>query len=316
MVFRCAAALAASLLASPASAGSRLAKPITGTFIQLDAGNLCCSLDQWNAEFEAMRRLGCDTLIVGEVVRQDHAFCRIPGYPLYPGSGTPDPFRTILDCAARHGFRVFVGTYSWDWSDQSPKAFEEYARRCRDVASLVWKRYGSHAAFAGWYVLGWEIGNAPPPDNIGVKAHIAAIERMRELAPRLPILIAPYFTLDVTPEQFEKGWKELFKSLDVDIMALQDGVGCGRGITPQLAKPYFRAMLNACRTARVIPWADVEVFDQPAGWKTASPERVLEQLMAVGPFVEKTVIWEFNHYLSPSRRPGELDALLKAAGKR
>jgi hypothetical protein len=306
--------MAVSVAACTASA--REPKHITGTFIQLDSGNLAYSKEQWRAEFEAMRKLGCDTLIIGELARTDHAFCKLSKYPIYAKSGTPDPFKAILDTARDFGFRVYAGTYGWNWKEYGPEHFEEYALKCREIATEVWRRYGKHPAFAGWYPMGWEIGNVPPPDHAGVKALNAVTPLLREMSPKLPILIAPYFTFDVTPEQFESGWKKLLATVDVDIVALQDGVGCDRKIKPESAKPYFRAMLSACRSANVIPWADVEVFDQPAGWKPAQPDRVVEQLRSVSPFVEKIVIWEFNHYLSPNRGLKSLDPLVEAIARR
>lgn len=303
-------------IATTGSASERTVKPITGTFIQLDAGNICYTRAQWRVEFEAMKKLGCDTLIVGELARDDHAYCKLSKYPLHEKAGTPDPFKTILDTARQFGVKVYAGTYGWNWKQYGPEHFEDYAGECRKIATEVWERYGKHPAFAGWYPMGWEIGNVPTPDSPGVKAVNAVVPHVRKLSPKLPVLIAPYFTFDVTAEEFEAGWKKLLDVLDVDIVALQDGVGCDRKITPETAKPYFRAMLKACRSAKVIPWADVEVFDQPAGWKPAQPARVVEQLSAVGPFVEKVVIWEFNHYLSPNRGRDSLDPLVEAIDKR
>ena len=55
-------------------------------------------------------------------------------------------------------------------------------------------------------------------------------------------------------------------------------------------------------------WANIEVFDQIHGWPVdegnwdaipATLERVLEQLELESPYVEKVVIFEFSHYMSP-----------------
>lgn len=310
VVLVCLVALASMM---PAQAQPRVMKGIAGTFIQLDAGNLSYTADQWRSEFKAMKSLGINTLIIGEVARQDHAFCRIKSYPLFAKCGTSDPLKAVLDIAKDSRVKVYVGLYQWDWKNrQEPKEFEEFARRCNEVADEVWAEYGKHPAFAGWYVLGWEIGNAPAVDNVGVKTYTTVVGHLRKLSGKLPIIAAPYFTLDITPEDFEQGWKKLLPALGVDIIALQDGVGCDRKITTEDARPYFQAMRRVCHSANVAPWADVEVFDQAAGWKPADTPRVMLQLWTVSPYVEKIVIWEFNHYLSPNRGLYSLAPLIDA----
>jgi hypothetical protein len=47
-------------------------------------------------------------------------------------------------------------------------------------------------------------------------------------------------------------------------------------------------------------WSDLEVFDI-RDWSPAPAERIISQAKTVTPYVEKIVIWEFNHYMSPHR---------------
>ena len=289
-------------------------KPITGTFVQLDGGNLAWTEQQWKQELESMSKLGMDTLIIDAAAFGESAVCHIDKYPIWPKCGTDDPLKTLLSLSEKLGIKVYVGIYKWDWKDQTPAAFEEFTKRFIAVADEVWDRYGKSKAFAGWYVLNWEIGNTAPLDNIGVKAYTEVISHLRKLAPKLPVLMSPYFTLDITPAAFEEGWRAMLPAIKPDIVALQDGVGCDRKLTPENTGPYFEALVRACKDCKVRFWGNVETFDQPAGWKTAKSERVLKQIATASPYAEKLITWEYNHYISPvSARKGSkelYDALM------
>jgi hypothetical protein len=132
--------------------------------------------------------------------------------------------------------------------------------------------------------------------------------------------MSPYFTLDITPAAFEEGWRAMLPAIKPDIVALQDGVGCDRKLAPDNTGPYFEALARACKDCKVRFWGNVETFDQPAGWKTAKPERVMKQIATVSPHCEKLITWEYNHYISPvSAREGSkelYDALAKLAPRK
>lgn len=276
-----------------------LVPDLHGTFLQFDRSNLVWSKQHWEAEFKAMKGLGMKTLIIVAVAQDGYAFYRSSQYPLWQKCGTYDPLETLLKLAKNFGIQVFVGLYAWDWKKGSD--FDEYVQKCIAVADEVWQRYGRHKAFFGWYVLSWEIGNAPPTDNIGVQAYKKVISHLRRLTPKHPILISPYFTLAITPQEFGEGWQKLLAVLKPDIVALQDGVGCGRNLTSQNIRPYFAALKEACDRHGVRLWSDLEIFDIPSGWKPAPLDRIAEQFVAVRDLVERVVVFEFNHYLSPIR---------------
>ncbi|MCS7192833.1 MAG: hypothetical protein NZ937_07630 [Armatimonadetes bacterium] len=48
-------------------------------------------------------------------------------------------------------------------------------------------------------------------------------------------------------------------------------------------------------------WADLEIFDIPSGWLPAPIDRITAQFASVRDLVERVVIFDFNHYLSPVR---------------
>ncbi len=293
------------LLLSP-SFGQPVVPDWHGSFLQLDASNLVWTKRQWSDELNAMRKLGMEVLIVGTAAYDDYSFYRSRLFPLWDQCGTKDPLDTLLKLAERKRMQVFVGLYGWDW--QQNRDFDEFARRCVAVAEEVWHRYKRHRSYTGWYLLSWEIGNAPTEDNPAVGAYRRVISFLRSRTPDRPILIAPYFTLDVSPDAFGNGWRRLLELLKPDIVALQDGVGCGRNLSPENIRPYFQALKSACDRQGVRLWSDLEIFDIPSGWTPAPLDRIAAQYAAIRDLVEKVVVFEFNHYLSPVRggKAGEL----------
>ena len=312
-VFTVLTALLVLMSAGGSSAASCKIKPLRGTFLQLDGANLSWTDAQWEQEIRAMKKLGMDTLIICATAQDTYAFCRLSEYPLWAKCGTDDPLQALLDLSQKHGIKVYVGLYAWGWEKQGTADFAEFARRCIVISDEVWHRYGKHPAFVGWYVLNWEMGNVPDENNVAVKAYRRVVPHLRCLSPKMPIITAPYFTIDCDPATFESGWRKLLPLLDVDILSMQDGVGCGRNLTPENVKPYFEGMMRACKDSGVEFWADVEIFDSVPEWKPAQVERVVRQMESVSPYVEKIVVFEFNHYYSPVRcGPEGMQALSKA----
>ena len=81
---------------------------------------------------------------------------------------------------------------------------------------------------------------------------------------------------------------------------LQDGVGANPGRTPEQMIPLYKAMQQAATSAGVEFWNDLETFDI-SDWSPAPVERIVHQLEVLSPYVKKTVIFEFNHYMSTLR---------------
>lgn len=310
--------VALTTLLSGVAVGSHPLKVPTGSFLQLDGGNLVWTEKQWRAELESMKQFGMDTLIVGTTVQDTYAFCKIKSYPTWKDCGVSDPLGTILSIADSLKMKVYVGLYAWDWKDQSPIGFDEFTRRCNLIADEVWANYGKRKSFAGWYLLGWEIGNAPDVTNIGVKAHVDVANHLRKITPKMPIIVSPYFTLDAKPEDIEEGWVKILAAMKPTVFSPQDGCGCDRNLTPENVKPYLAACQRAARRAGVTFWINVEVFDIPAGWKPASTDRIIKQIEAASPYAEKIIMFEYNHYLSPQKGftgAQELAKALKAAAQ-
>jgi hypothetical protein len=95
-----------------------------------------------------------------------------------------------------------------------------------------------------------------------------------------------------------------------DIVAMQDGVGCNRDILPEDIPQYYEGLRDVLSRKRIVFWNNVETFsfhpgfrrsnfDRSKIWLHPAPlERVDRQYRAGAPFTEKTITWEYGHFLS------------------
>lgn len=141
--------------AAPAHAGSNL---LTGSFVhvgysasdeQLPAAQLPLFLDE-------LQDLGNDTIILGQTrATRAGVGCASGAQDFEWIAGFPGKLGTVLDAAAARGMEVVVGTtYSSGqcatfWQGQNATAVAQDA--AQSLAQLG-QQYGSHPAFAGWYI--------------------------------------------------------------------------------------------------------------------------------------------------------------------
>jgi hypothetical protein len=278
-------------------------KLIEGTFLQFMTGMREVSAAQWALELDAMRTARIHTIIL--------QWTQVDGNSLFE---PPDPFPPILDLAHRRGMQVIFGLrhdHRWwrEWGNA--EYLREEAKQSVLLAREVHRRYGKHPAFAGFYIP-YELWDGSFTET--QVARLAELLRTignvcRQLAPGKPVLLAPFFAGLLTPDRFEQLWLSLLQDQPVDVVALQDGVGA-RGwdaeIEPRVS-PYFAAMQRACKQRAVRLWCDLECFrltnNDPSRpvFAPASAERILRQLKAVSPYVERVVTFDFYHYMSPYR---------------
>lgn len=289
-----------------AAASSREAgRPrFAGTFLQLDGGNSAWSREEWEREFASMQRLGMNILIVqwaATPARVYYPSATMPGY-----QPSPSPLDTIIELAEKYGFSVYLGPYMNDawWSQYMREEFiqQELATTEKVAAELV-GLYGDSPAFAGWY-LPYEV-NATPLFTPAGRRRAAGMLRQaagifEKLTPGRPVTVSPFFDRWLPVGMFESWWKEVLNESGVDVVFLQDGVGTGRKISPELAGRYFEAMRRATAAAGVKLWSDLEIFVEGA-WTPAPWDRIAAQLQAEAPHVEGFVVFEYNHYMSPVR---------------
>jgi hypothetical protein len=279
---------------------------ITGTFldeITHDIPSQNWGPDEWAVDFDVMRRIGIDTVIIIRSGYKEHAIFNSWALrqhrsmlPVRENLG-----RLFLDLAEANGMRLFWGIYDpgdWDRNEQNALAINQ------DFMNEVSEQFGGHAAFAGWY-LTFELSRNRPDQ---VDLVVATGRHAKGLHPDLPTLISPFIAGPKAPdgqpgisrEQHEQEWRGIFGRIKecVDIVAFQDGH------VDYLDVPeYLTVNLRLAREAGITCWSNVETFDRdvpvkfpPIDWRKL--EYKMNAAREAG--VDKMITFEFSHFLSPN----------------
>ena len=278
---------------------------ITGTFldeISHDIPSANWGPIEWAADFDAMKAIGIDTVIIIRAGYKDrctfdsHSLARYfrmrPAYL--------DLVDVFLDNAERCGMKLFFGTYDSGvfWHGGQPDKEVEINLAFTEEAH---QRYGDRSAFAGWY-----ISHEITAFNDGVMGLYERLARHLRNLRDLPILMSPYIRgskiskRPTTPDEHRKQWEMVFSRLGglVDIVAFQDGqVEFG-----ELAE-YMQINSELARKDALRCWSNVETFERgmpirylPIAW----PNLRFKIDTAAAANVEKLITFEFSHFMSPN----------------
>ena len=214
-----------------------------------------------------------------------------------------DPMEAVLEAADQHKIKFFIGGgFYGDWT--SPTTISDPVAQKQRLQSLeeVVRLYGHHPSFHGWY---W-------PDEAALKPRFSPefityvntlSRRARQLKPNAPIMIAPYGTRMVIPDD---AYVRQLDAMDVDIVAYQDEVGVRKSKVTETSAFYEGLRKAHDRAQKAKLWADVEIFQfEGAVYKSAlmpAPfERVLRQLEAVSPWVDEILVYQYQGMMN---KPG------------
>ncbi len=261
------------------------------------------SAEQWDEKIKEIAETGIRYLVLLDVAIYDRSF-----YPseLLPKHilGCDDPLETVLSSADNHGISFFVSNgFFGDWTNpvflmKDPEVDKMRLKAMNEIAG----KYAHHKSFFGWYY----------PNETGINGHyqdyfIDYVNRSSaeagKLTPKAKTLIAPYGTRNVKPDDL---YVKQLEQLNVDFIAYQDEIGVEKTRVEESAG-FFESLYNLHKkAARSKLWADVEVFRfedkvYDSALLPASPERVVKQLEAVSPFVEKILIYQYTGMIN---KPG------------
>lgn len=307
-----AAALAVSPRAARGAPSPKI-KPISGSWFEFqhhatvegvdwNPACACFTCDQWAAKVKEISATGMEYLVLMATALYYRTFFPTNIFPPWR-LHCADPLEAVLAAADECGVKFFIGGgFYGDWASpgiiSDPAAARDRLRAIEQIAA----RYARHPSFYGWY---W-------PNEAFIDPHFSAefvqyvktCSRLaRRLTPRAKILIAPYGTRNAAADN---AYVRQLESLDVDFVAYQDEVGV-RKSTPNETPAFYERLRKAHdRAGRSAIWADVEIFKfQGAVYKSAlmpAPfARVLRQLEAVSPWVEKILVYQYQGMMN---RPG------------
>jgi chitodextrinase len=324
-----AAVLAAAALAATATpaaatgtgAGDCRTRPhLTGSFIQPDLPDGWTAA-QWRQELRVLTRACIDQQILQWTVdsRAHTAIypTSLPGYRQNTGS---DVVGAALAAADRAGVQEYVGLQiNDDWwthyaNDRAWLAGE--AATAVALADDLWRRYGQHRSFAGWY-LSFEVDNVNFPDQstwdtmAGFYRTVAG--HLHAISPGRPVATSPFFNaaFGLSTAQWQQMWTSILGSAPLDILAMQDGVGVGHATAADLPAWFAatRAAIAAGRPrARLL--SDTETFD--ADNVSMPIAGIVADMRAVAPYVRGLWSFAYDHYQSPGQADPSYDRAYRA----
>ncbi|MEX2170923.1 MAG: DUF4434 domain-containing protein [Pirellulales bacterium] len=282
----------------------------TGAFIQVHAGFASNSAAWWQAELASMKRIGMDTVVVNYVAYDNFYF-----YPTSVPGGSPfavDSIERIMDAADQQGMKVYLGLHL-DPDQFTSSTFDLQANLAQGQAELseLWTRYGGHASLAGWYMpqefSDYMVFNQPQLRD-DIITYTSTVTNQAHASSGLPMMISPFFGQNPNAAAYANWWNTTgLPQTGIDIVAMQDGVGTHRTTIAE-SQTVFQALAPVMANHGVEFWANNESFNQIHGWPidgqpwAAEPTGIgffVAQIESTNSFVEKSITFEFLHYMSP-----------------
>jgi hypothetical protein len=279
---------------------------LTGTFLDeithdIPAQNW--SAKDWSNDFDAMKAIGIDTVILIRAGYRKHATFNstvlqkeMNIFPVYT-----DLLDLFLTEAERCGMNFYFGTYDSGkyWVNGE---FAKESDLNRAFCDEVVEKYGHRKAFKGWYIS-HEIHSF----NDGMmQVYEQLATHLRQLK-NLPILISPYVKGSkqfgdqaITLKQHEQEWEQVFARIQdhVDIVAFQDGQ-----VHYHELEEYLSLNQRLAKKYGLTTWSNVESFDRDMPWNFPpipfkNLRYKIEAAQRAG--VDKLITFEFSHFMSPN----------------
>ena len=259
---------------------------------------------EWEKDFQAMKSIGIDTVILIRcgLVKQ----IAYPSEYLMQKFGCMEPVcdlvELFLTLADKYGMKFFFGTYDsgecWD-----KDAFDYETQINYPVIDEVWKKYGHHPSFGGWY-LSVEISRR----RKGAAESYAELGRYcKQVSGGLPVMISPF--LNPMPEGADQqkaleehclDWDQILSTIkgSVDIVAFQDGT-----VPVWALESFLKSGVELMKKYGISCWTNCETFDRdmPIHFLPIKWEKMWHKLRAAeNAGIEKAITFEFSHFMSPN----------------
>ncbi|QNA45592.1 DUF4434 domain-containing protein [Lacibacter sediminis] len=287
---------------------------LTGTFIDEishDIPHQNWGAAEWEKDFLHMKAAGIDTVIL---IRSGYRrFLTYPSTYLIQKHGcfTPpvDLVELYLSLADKYNMQFYFGLYDsgiyWDTGDLTHEIDDN-----KFVIEEVWKKYGHHPSFKGWY-LSMEISRKTKG---ATEAFRTLGLQCKQVSGGLPTFISPWIdgkkavmaaNSSITKEdavslqEHETEWNEIFEGIKgaVDAVAFQDG-----HIDYSELEDFFRINKKLADKHGMQCWTNAETFDRdmPIKFLPIKFEKLKLKLDAARRAgYDKAITFEFSHFMSP-----------------
>ena len=262
-------------------------------------------LSFWQAELRDMREAGIEDVVIARSVVLGRAHYHSE---IFEEWLEEDAVSMVMQAATgEQGLGVYLGLdlnmCFWDKSRGFKRMMRRDLRRNQFVLEELLSRHRDHPMLRGIY-----ISNEPDRDNVStteradaLRSFLGEMYQLVKSSCGLPVFCSPFFSKSLPPAELAKWWDSFVDRPMFDIIAMQDGVGCRkREINPEDIPPLYERLAPVLADKGIRFWNNAEtfVFERFGEPLTPAPlERISNQYEAGRPFVERTITWEYGHFL-------------------
>jgi len=251
--------------------------------------------DQWQLKIQEIAETGIAYLVLMATALYYRSFYPSKIFPSWK-LACDDSLEAVLSAADKYGIKFFVGGgFYGQWDSSGINTDPVAGKRRLQAIEEITRLYSHHKSFYGWYWPNEAFIDRYFSDEF-IKYVNTCSRLARQITPRAQILIAPYGTRVAVPDD---KYVHQLEALDVDIIAYQDEVGVRKSRVEETFA-FYEGLRNAHdRARRAAIWADVEIFECEGDvYKSAllpAPfARILHQLQAVSPWVDKILVYQYQ----------------------
>lgn len=203
----------------------------------------------------------------------------------------------LLSQADESNLKVFISAgFYGDWMNpQVNMTDKEVTKRGLQAMNEIAERYGHFNSLYGWYF----------PDETCIQGHFSEdfiryvntySNEVHILNKNYKTLIAPYGTRLVKPDDT---YINQLDRIDIDFVAYQDEIGVRKTQVEESAAFYEALRKVHDKASRGALWADIELFEfegdvYSSALLPADFSRVLKQLEAVSPYVDRVLAYQYQ----------------------
>jgi len=238
-------------------------KEITGIF---DAGWNSFFRDSsgWDKQCERIRSLGMNTVIFQYSIEYPNTNYVFNNFDWAEGLRDEQHLEIAVPAAERHDLEIFIGLYAenQDWWFANDEYLDRQKVRMIQTIELFETKFPS-SSVVGYYIP-HEIARYywhKPADLARLKGKFLkpVVDYIHQNTNK-KVLISPFFNPDLaTATEIEEFFYALLDSLEIDILALQDGVASMPSRIPRYGE-YIRGVSRSAQAHGVDFWLNIEIF--------------------------------------------------------
>lgn len=258
----------------------------------------------WQAEMSDIHAAGMDDVVITRSVVLGRAHYHSA---LFEEWHEADHVALAMQAAGGAGLGVYLGLdlnmSFWDQSRDFSRMMRQNLRRNRQILEELLSVYRGHPALRGIY-----ISNEPDRDNVATPERAQALRgflgdmyQLVKTSCGLPVFCSPFFSKSLPLAELAAWWAEFVDRPMFDVIAMQDGIGCRyRNIELDDIPPLYSELKAVFAAKGIQFWNNVESFilvNHADPLSVAPMERIDRQYELGRPFVDRTITFEYGHFL-------------------